>query len=349
MRDHYGDALNFEHVLHALEMMDGLLREWGRPSPGSRRLVEGILCKEPSPSLKALFDERGFLSIAQRSLFATLHESFTRASGSATAATHWPEYREFWRNLDEAFDLTVVTLNYDTFADQALGLTGAEQGFGARNKEGGFRFDPRLLRSAPRRLLHLHGSILLGYPTPDDSDCFVFEDDWDDPIFFEDAASALRSRAIRSTSESQAGRRTTKGPFITGMNKPDKLLVEPYQTYFQVLSHQVQVCPRLLVLGYGFGDLHVNAVIDRMTRHHGSERRVASVTLNDPSDLQYKHRDEFGVVRRWAEEREPAPRDKPAGIWTSKNQLVRIDHRGLVAAVSATDRLVDFLLGAGRP
>jgi hypothetical protein len=61
LRTHYGTALNFEHVLHALEAMDGFFWAWRQPTaPHARRLVEAMICPQPTSPTAPLF-QHGFL------------------------------------------------------------------------------------------------------------------------------------------------------------------------------------------------------------------------------------------------------------------------------------------------
>ena len=96
------------------------------------------------------------------------------------------------------------------------------------------------------------------------------------------------------------------GPLITGLQKTDKLLVEPYFSYFNRFLHLVATTPRLLVIGYGFGDSHINAILSRFTRWHGSARRVVAIDFFQEwsiSSAWGPERQEFReIITRWAGE-----------------------------------------------
>jgi hypothetical protein len=296
-----------------------------------------------SPTLSARLHSSG-----QRALFGALHHAFATPSSNITSHSAWYTFRAFWCALDSAFELTIVTLNYDTFIDQALQVSGREQGFEDVG-EAGWRFSRRQLARQRRTLLHLHGSIHFGYRDPNENDLnrFGFEDDWEDLFYFPTPARAAASRPIQSTHDSQAGRKTTKGPFITGLNKPDKLLVEPYDAYAQMFAERVLSTPRLLVIGYGFGDLHVNANINRMTKYHGARRRIISITYaNDLRGWGHERLDESMAVMKWAEEQAPFDRIESGDPWIAENGLVRVYQHGFLdAARSNVDEIVTFLKG----
>lgn len=345
LRTHYGPSLNFEHVLHALEAMDGFFWAWRAPQiPHAHRLVEAMICPQPTLATAPLF-QHGFLWSAQRAFFEEIHDAFAVASKNVKAHRDWSVYEHFWKTLDAEFELSVITLNYDSFIDQALDATGLDQGFVPVDREFAWRFSRPTLRRE-RALMHLHGSIHFGERASDVGDLnrFAFEDAWEDLFFYPSTDDAKRSRTIRSAHDSQAGRKTTKGPFITGLNKPDKLMVEPYDAYYQRFAQQVLSTPRLLVIGYGFGDLHVNAIIDRMTKYHGARRRIASITFaNDLCGWGHERLAESRMVMRWAEEQAPFDRIVVGDPWISENQRVRVYHHGFLdAARTATSEVVRF-------
>jgi len=88
---------------------------------------------------------------------------------------------------------------------------------------------------------------------------------------------ARRTWFGRSRNQAQSGERATAGPIITGQRKPDKLLAYPYSTYQTVLHDALLRNPRLLIAGYGFGDIHFNRLLRRLTRIHGNNRRVVLI------------------------------------------------------------------------
>ncbi|MCL5770127.1 MAG: hypothetical protein M1588_02260 [Planctomycetes bacterium] len=50
-----------------------------------------------------------------------------------------------------------------------------------------------------------------------------------------------------------------------------------YSTYQTVLHNALPNNPRLLIVGYGFGDLHFNRLLSRLTRIHEDGRRVVLI------------------------------------------------------------------------
>ena len=58
---------------------------------------------------------------------------------------------------------------------------------------------------------------------------------------------------------------------ITGHDKPNKLLMQPYSVYFAWFAEQLLHSNRLLVIGYGVGDVHLNVWLMTAVRHHAME------------------------------------------------------------------------------
>ncbi len=143
------------------------------------------------------------------------------------------------------------------------------------------------------------------------------------------------------------GRECVKGSLITGLNKPDKLLIEPYGAYLRRFADCVISSERLLVVGYGFGDLHINGVIRRMTKLHGSSRRVVSVTKFDPIEMHgsWEERNtEHQTVAMWAEEPKVLHEQHYRNPWQSRNGLVRIYYEGLLdVSRNHMTELIEFL------
>jgi hypothetical protein len=56
--------------------------------------------------------------------------------------------------------------------------------------------------------------------------------------------------------------------------------------------------PRLLVAGYGFGDLHFNRLLNRLTRIHGDSRRVVFIAYAPP-DMRGENWAPDAAIRDW--------------------------------------------------
>ncbi len=298
-------------------------------------------------ALVKIFDE-GFIAECLHILVRTILDAVQVSSGAAPKQTAWPSYLKFWRALAQQFTLTVGTLNYDTCVEQALELGPENQGMLKVPGENVWRLDVNYLaaRRDGHRLFHLHGGIHFGvreYAT--DSNRFAYEDDFHELYWHASADAALRTGWGRSGPRSQAGRWLEGGRIVTGLNKPDKLIVEPLASYYGEFGREIVRCPRLLIVGYGFNDLHVNGVLGRLNRAHGSSRRIGVIDQVDPlrehgSTARHLM---LTMLHRWAEQSctvHPDKRFYP--LLTSKGYL-RFYWKGMEAAADNVTDLVNFL------
>jgi hypothetical protein len=292
---------DFEQLLHVLEGIATCERSWRDSTAPSNRSFSALFCQARA-GLEPLFTNyraSGASHVLLTRLYATFCGHPTDPGGE-----QWRRYGAFWTELQREFDLDVATTNYDDLLGQALpSLT---HGFVPIPGERAHRFDPRELRGATHRLAHLHGSVHLGAREWDaDANRFAYEDDRNDLYWYEDVADARHAFKAHAP-PSQAREDTVLGPLITGLHKPAKVLaVEPYATYYRSFGRWVEESPRLLVIGYGFGDLHINEILNRVLSWHGDSRRVALVTFLDEAKLvsvrhSHTRTGEVDAVLRWA-------------------------------------------------
>jgi hypothetical protein len=341
---------NFEVLLHAFEGMATLERSW-RPGAGGRgRVIWSLLTGGPRGELLPIF-QNGFADRGARRLLRRLHEAF---AGHPTdkAAAKWRSYETWWRELSNTFDLDIATTNYDRLIEEAM--PSVDQGFRSVSGEDVQRFTPMDFRGPGHRLAHLHGSVNFGYrPLSGDHNRFAFRDGFHDLYRFDDPKRARDSWGARSNPTAQSGEELIVAPLITGLQKPDKVLAaEPYHSYYRYLGNWLEATPRLLVIGYGFGDVHLNSLLARLTSWHGDTRRVIVITwipesewvLNHHSN-HYRH-EEGMVVARWSEEPEwwfnKMSFYDP--VWTSQNKRCRVYHIGLQSTIDMhLPEIIEFL------
>jgi len=339
---------NFEHILDAVETIESLRRTWCRPAC-PRPDMDGIVCGGPKGGLEACFNEFWLLSV-RRQIFQTLRSLIVKASSEVSQHSTWKTIGGFLSRLNSEFDLHVVTTNYDTAVEQALNLDPSELGFRKIEGEDVWRFDP-CVAPAPA-LLHLHGCINFGYRNGDPNR-FISQDDIEDlywhPVLSPDQDSWL----LRSGSTTQAGRDMIIGPMITGLHKTEKLLVEPYLSYFHYFKRLVEMTPRLMVIGCGLADPHIRAVLLSVIRWHGSERRVVFIDQWQEDDWQpssvwaIQKPSLFECTTRWAEQEDamdlidyPYPWT-PTGKGAGRLEVYLGGFEDTV--IRFADRMIDFL------
>lgn len=267
--DHAYGGANFEHVVHAFESMESLCLAW----ESGHGVIEGVLSGGPRGSLSRLCEDHQWRHLGVDAVLETIHTEIIAASQSVSSHHDWTAFRDLLRQLEADFDLHIITLNYDDLVEQALSWGANEQGF--TSVSGGLsRFTAY---GRPPRFLHLHGSVFLG-ASPKQTHAGEIDNNWHELYMYPTITDARQSWPVaQSHPVSQSLRHTICGPLITGMQKADKLQIEPYATLGRHAGNLLAEHPRLLIAGYGFGDLHINGLINKMHRVHGNTRRVALI------------------------------------------------------------------------
>ena len=182
-------------------------------------------------------------------------------------------YEDFFKILKEKFDLGIYTLNYDNVAIKALpdAFTGFADQFFDQNtifnrKEWGF-------------IYHLHGSVHLT----------IYNDKhitWEPDLG--------KEFKVYDGEHFQLVNDDVRLPWTTllaGGFKLGQLLPEPYQTIYASLVRHVHEADALLIIGYGFGDSHVNWAIKNRYR----SRKFQKVFIIDKKNDAILEQGDFWV------------------------------------------------------
>lgn len=187
--------------------------------------------------------------------------------------THAPAFQRYAALLERprgSFAIGIYNLNYDTVALAAS--PGIFTGFDTNGI-----FDARSVhdRRAWGFLYHMHGSVhhtLTG----------TFGEDirWHPNLggSFEDGPEGL---SPDERSERKSFPRTT---LIAGGFKLDQLLIEPFQTYYASLVRHVTEADAIIIGGYGFGDEHVNRVLQNRCSSPMDRPRIAVLARSADHD-----------------------------------------------------------------
>jgi hypothetical protein len=327
---------NFEHLLHCLEVVITMQNAWRAAGSGHLRTMFSLVTGGPRADLLPLFEGR-LAANAVAYFFRRLHSIFSGHNPRQNRPGEWCNYQGFWDSLASKYRLDIATTNYDDLLETALPQL--NQGFQQIPGEDTKRFSPHALRKTESRLVHLHGSIHWGYRSgAADVNRFAFQDSWHDLYWHDDPLAAQRSWGWRSNQRAQSGEELIVGPMLSGLQKPDKVLsAEPYATYYRSLGDWLEHNRRLIIVGYGFGDDHINDLITRLTSWHGPERKVAVITLLDEKEwdeIRHSHErmSENMAIKRWSEDDDTwfDQMFKYQDLWTSKNGLCRVYLGGLL-------------------
>jgi len=174
------------------------------------------------------------------------------AAASTAKAAGIAELGRFLAALQDKFEIGIITLNYDNLFTQAL--PGLHTGFDEKGK-----FDPMsvLARTDWKFIYHLHGSVHFAM-TGNSRDLHGIT--W--------VATPSKGPAVhatgRNTQRSMEGTTYSMSPFVAGYGKTQQILRQPFRTYFAQVNRLVHEADSLLFLGYGFGDLHLNAAFSEV-------------------------------------------------------------------------------------
>jgi hypothetical protein len=103
---------------------------------------------------------------------------------------------------------------------------------------------------------------------------------------YDDIQEARRSWGISTgPSRAQDDHILPVVPMITGRRKADMMLLEPFGSYFHYFRQAAMTTPRWLIIGYGGGDFHVNAILATAAEKWGDDLRVVICNHLPESEL----------------------------------------------------------------
>ena len=184
-------------------------------------------------------------------------------------------YRLFWMGRPSQWD--IFTFNYDTTVESSLGSF--EDGFeDAKDDKMEYeRFNPnKLYKNASRvsTLHHLHGCINYSELNPSQ---FAFVHSHRDMYKLHNSKDYQVQFCVQSPPNNQAYEQFVNSPIIIGQRKLDKLIYLPFSIYHANMVNKIIENPNLLIIGYSFGDLYANQLIERHKLIHGDNQRVVLI------------------------------------------------------------------------
>ena len=274
---HY-ESPNFEHLLAAIEDLEMFAANAHNLSVSDEHRTPLSAFFDPWPRHAFLMDQF-MLREARSQVVASLMEYVPDARHAAAS-----QYRENFDALRKSFDLDVFTLNYDLLLDAALTLDGETPFDGFTREIESHRSTARAFdragflttaQSASCTLIHLHGCKVFGYAA-DPTNTVRYDEIVKYPRTGDAVESVIGNLRPEHT---QHGEILSAGPIISGVNKAAKITATmvPYGYYYQALGNAISANPRLLMIGYGGSDAHVNSWIAQFPHIHGRSRRAAIV------------------------------------------------------------------------
>jgi len=176
------------------------------------------------------------------------------------------------------FEIGVINLNYDNvLLSASLGL---KTGF---NSDTGL-FDKRIVYSSGWNFIyHLHGSVHF--------DLKGQKHDMHQIMWNQDLNSTFAQNSSgRGDDTTTEGNSHIHSAIITGLDKTNQLLKEPFMTYYSQTVRFAYEADAILFLGYGFGDKHLNRCFN-YNRFDGKRRKIVVIDWADMKEdgLQFRH------------------------------------------------------------
>lgn len=265
-----GPAVNFEKVLG--EMI--ALAHWMEPAPWGDTLSATACAgmKPPSIPFPMLSETDRYgatvpiidqLSNLLARLAKHMRERSRKLDASSNAAH---EYKCLLDGLREVFEVGIYNLNYDAAALSAW--PDAYTGFGQSGQ-----FEPTNVHKRKEWdfIYHLHGSVHHSFQHQHGGPICWRNDLAKAETFFDD----LDGRPTEKRSEGKAFPQTT---LIAGGHKLDQLLVEPFYSLHATLMRHIYEADAILIGGYGFGDIHINRVLQN--RYGSTTTRLPIMVLD---------------------------------------------------------------------
>lgn len=274
------ESPNFEHLIHALELLEPLARsDFHKVVDEYRRVSSALL--EVSRKCQIIFDPN-LLNFGRYFVMKTIVGRILNQILFAGGRQPEKDLANLFEHLAKEFALSVFTLNYDDLGDRAgTWFDGFIKPVDSNSFPTPQAFDREAFigraQSDDWVLVHLHGSIRFGYSTAAPFGI----------VRYTDPSIALNSLEIRVSDKSAHGNIVSGTPIISGLDKAAKLSQNPvpYGYYYQALTEALIRNPRLLIIGYGGADPHINAWLQEFIQVHGSSRRAVWISKIPGEDV----------------------------------------------------------------
>jgi hypothetical protein len=265
------ESANFELILHAIEQLLPLAAmQVGAASSGQFHPAIGAFVE--MQRRYDLLKDWSLLRVTRQSVISEIHSQIR--SRSLNLAKHLPLH-QFVAELAKEFRPAIFTLNYDDVVDDSQNAW--FDGFsGSKNVSCGGEycesssFDARAFDewkdALEPVLVHLHGSVRFG-PSRQGSGLVKYRN-------ANEACDAIEG--VSGSDRTEGGQIVSADPITSGLNKAARLTLnpEPYGYYYRALIDSLLLSERLLVIGYGARDEHINTWIAQYAGRHGDQRRV---------------------------------------------------------------------------
>lgn len=266
-------TINFEELYFLLES----ILSFKKASDGD------IITAESMPPLRSILelqeDVKSYYSIEYiRALHAIVKEiiheidAYDRRFQSEHNYAEW--YKSFWKD-NPKIKWDVFTFNYDTTIEHSV--DNFEDGYRLVSGESYQSFRPQMLLRNPKKwttVNHLHGCIYYAECAP--LACRSTHSNRD-MFKMSSVVEAEHYIGLQSKAQSQAREDFLNSPILIGLRKLDKMTYLPCSIYHANLVNKLQANRGLLIVGYSFGDLYVNQLLQRRVLMFGENHRMVII------------------------------------------------------------------------
>ncbi|MGE8037964.1 SIR2 family protein [Lysinibacillus sp. NPDC093692] len=282
--DYYGkDNYNFEDLLHLIETF--LSYQHNKAAVKKYKPVLGAFI-----NMMSLLNFEDVMA-ARRTIYTKIWDAIDSYNNDILTNNNKSWYVDFWSRLNNNGNfLDIITLNYDNTIQCSLNEQYSDGFIKVNDTFSKISLD-ELYRDDLSKVINLHGSILFGDYSGNSSETanlYVFEDDFHELYKYSNYKVAREKffYTAKTSHVTQSGEVAEITPIITGLRKADKLIVSPYNAYHHYFYDAIRKNSGLLIVGYSFGDSHVNNIIEKITALHGEKRKVVVITYLTPSQRE---------------------------------------------------------------
>lgn len=264
LRSEFQESYNFEVLLDSAEASRQFLGPlpYLRPKPqSSLRPIMQLQQWLPSDGLEIL--DR-IMETAYMLIRDALQVAQSKVTHSAMKLV-----RSFFDSFAKKYRVACINLNYDETVDESVPYLDTRFHLEVPNIEGKAFDASFVVDDKHHQMAHLHGSIYYRFPEMAGTTM----------VRNPDAKSAARQAGFLNTSNGgiHAG-------MISGLAKSEKLLRPPYNGLYYWATDVLMRTPRVVICGYGVGDLHLNVWLAQAAIAHGDAYRLCFITRSDNLD-----------------------------------------------------------------
>jgi hypothetical protein len=285
LRSDFGSDYDFEILLGALEELETFVGRRYNPHGRSDVNIPALGSFAELMQRFRCLDDDSLIRETRLSILTAIHSKIASDCDYPAAAHIAMQARQqverMFKLLGDKFRLIVIDFNYDDLIDRIPipwhdGYTTRDATHFCQlfNPEDWYK---QIGDPAANLLIHVHGSVKFGYNLSPGSDPTLR---FAEPPKFDLIAGATQSIPGRGVSGTTVDGRNADAAFIiSGINKAGKVTynARPYGYYFSAASQFLAQTNKLLVLGYGWRDIHINTWVNEYVSLH-SDRKTAVVT-----------------------------------------------------------------------